>query len=533
MSLRKSEIAALLLLLWAGFSLAWSPDKGQGAFQLSHALLAVSAFLLIARLPDKAIEYGVLPGVALSLLVHFWLIWYLPADWYGAFGNKNFGAEYLMGAVPLCAVALWNTKFRPVSVGIALTGIICLFTVYAAANAKFIALLTLGLSVAGWLIYQRRYLLGAIIVLVPVDAMALYGYNVWTISSLRTRIELWANTIGMWLENPLLGHGFGSFNYVYPGYQEFHLQYFPQIGTLLNQPGMFSGAAHSEPLQLLAELGLIGFVLAGAFLFLLIRGRAKAGSLGPVEYGSLASIALLGGSGLVGFPLQNPATIVLAVIALGILARREKPALEIKAGWPARLAVASPVIVALLAVAVLHFQARVAFSQVRAGMERNDLPSAFIANLRAIETFPWDWLPKYQLALTLTALAVHDRQSSVEQGAADRVFEISRGVSPGAPILNYARLAYLDAYGRVEGSKGEIERLLAELRTNAVLQPSTWLAELWFAQLIGDQERASRAVLLATDANVIRQAGHLYPGEFTNRLRDLAKGTDEVLKGQQ
>lgn len=531
MTLRKSEIAAFLLLLWAALSLLWTPDQWQGLFQLSHALLAISGFLLVSRLPENAVRYAVLSGALLALLGHFVLLSLLPTDWYGGFGNKNFGAEFVMAAVPLVAVSLWQSRLlRYLGIAAALAGIAVLFTVYGQAHAKYVALLVLGGCLAVWLIWKRAYLLAGIIVLVPIDAMVLLGYNAWSISSLRTRIELWTNTIALWLEKPLLGHGFGSFNYEYPRFQEYHLSFFPEMGTLLNQPGMFSGSAHSEPLQLLAELGLIGFLLASGFVAVLLRERFRPGALSPVDYGCLASLALVLGSGIVGFPLQNPATIALAVIALGLLARHERPILLFRANRLVRLGLSLPVAASLVAVSWLHFESRAYFTQVKAGMENNDIAGAFVANLRAVQKFPWDWLPKYQFPLTLTALAVHDRKSTIEHRAADQVFALGQEVSPHAPILKYSRIAYLDSSNRVDETAGEIEAILQNLKDTASLQPPTWLAELWFAQRSGDLERAAFARIVASDPMVMRHAGHDYPAAYREFLNSMARDTREIIE---
>lgn len=530
MTFRLSDILALCFFAWAGLSLLWTPDQAQGAFQLSHALVALCAFVVVSRLPDRAVDLAILPGVLLALLGHYVLLYVLPPDWYGAFGNKNFGAEFLLGAIPLAAVALWGTRFRHIAWLAAAAGVVLLFTVYGQANAKYVALLCLGISIAGYLVYRRFYLLAAIIVLLPLDALVLWGFNAWSFSSLRVRIELWTNTLALWLEKPLQGHGFGSFNHEYPRYAEYHLSLFPEMGTLLNQPAMFSGAAHSEPLQLLAELGLIGLFLACALVLVLIRERVRRGNLTATDYGCLATVILTLGAGLVGFPLQNAATIALAVMALGILARNETVLFSFGAGRLVRLAAVSPLIALSLWVGWLHFDSRRAYTQIRIQMEANDLPAAFIANLRAVEIFSWDWLPRYQLSLTLAALAIHDRKSTIEPGAADRVFEISSRASPFASITRYSRIAYLDAANRVDESKAEIEDLLSQLKAYAVLQPSTWLAEQWFAERTGDRERAIRAQVYATNPLVMKQAGHLYPKDYLDHLAELAKQTERQMK---
>lgn len=523
LSVRRSEIAAALLLLWSCLSLLWTPDLGQGMFQASHGLLAVLLYLVVARLPLEGIRKGLLPGVALSLLIHFFLLYELPTDWYGGFGNKNFGAEYVLGAIPLAAAAFWHTRLRYPGIVIALAGAVLLFTVYGAANAKYAAILALGLALAGYLIAKRRYLLASIIVLGPIDAAVLFGVNAWSLSSVRTRLEIWTNTLALWLEKPWFGHGFGSFNHEYPRLQEFHLGVFPEMGTLFNQPAMYSGAAHNDALQVLAELGIVGLVLALGFIVLLLRGRLSRKRLSPIDLGALACLCLLAGASVVGFPFQNPSTILLAVVSLGILARGEETIGRVKIPRLVAASMAAVPVVWLVLIGWQHQQSRTAFTQVRGGLEANDLAGAFVASLAAVQKFEWDWLPRFQLALTLTSVAVHDSKSVVEPRAADRIFEITRTASPHSPVSAYARVAYLEAAGRLEERLDEVGKIVDGLKFNASLQPTTWTLEEWYAARIGDPVRAYFAQQVLKDPRILANLGHEYPAAYKDHVTGKTK----------
>lgn len=74
-------------------------------------------------------------------------------------------------------------------------------------------------------------------------------------ASNRARLLRWAQAVTMFLENPILGKGYGAFAMLYE--EDVAL-----VGTYTSQ---FQLGAHSEYLQVLAELGIIGF---GAWVWL-------------------------------------------------------------------------------------------------------------------------------------------------------------------------------------------------------------------------------------------------------------------------
>lgn len=82
----------------------------------------------------------------------------------------------------------------------------------------------------------------------------------------RTRLEIWKGALKMISDSPWLGHGFGTFMYVYPRYQP------------LSTSGSFIDYAHNDYLELAAEMGAIGLVCAvaaTAILFVSVIRRLR------------------------------------------------------------------------------------------------------------------------------------------------------------------------------------------------------------------------------------------------------------------
>lgn len=85
------------------------------------------------------------------------------------------------------------------------------------------------------------------------------------LTSWSARIPLWLNSLAIIRDHPFLGVGLGSFDAAYPLYHK------ALMNDILYSPGMWIGGAHNEALQLLAELGLVGFTLAILWLIMISR----------------------------------------------------------------------------------------------------------------------------------------------------------------------------------------------------------------------------------------------------------------------
>jgi O-antigen ligase len=117
----------------------------------------------------------------------------------------------------------------------------------------------------------------------------------------------------MFLQKPVLGWGLGSFPIVYPQFRTFYTNFF------VNE-------AHNDYLQLLVEVGLLGFAVMVWFVVTLYRKAVKKiGNWTGEINGAIALASLLGLSGIlvhsmVDFNLQIPANAALFYVLCTIAA---------------------------------------------------------------------------------------------------------------------------------------------------------------------------------------------------------------------
>jgi O-antigen ligase len=117
----------------------------------------------------------------------------------------------------------------------------------------------------------------------------------------------------MFLSRPMFGWGVGAFPIVYPRFRTFYTNFF------VNE-------AHNDYLQLLIEMGLLGFATMGWFVVTVYRRAIKkiGGWTGDVS-GAMTLACLLGFSGIlvhsaVDFNLQIPANAALFYVVATIAA---------------------------------------------------------------------------------------------------------------------------------------------------------------------------------------------------------------------
>jgi O-antigen ligase len=118
------------------------------------------------------------------------------------------------------------------------------------------------------------------------------------------RLSIDRDAFRMFLEKPILGWGLRSFPVVYPQFRSFYTNFF------VNE-------AHNDYLQLLAEMGLLGFGVMVWFLVLLYRtALRKIGNWTSDVTGAVTLACLLGFTGILvhslfDFNLQIPANAAL------------------------------------------------------------------------------------------------------------------------------------------------------------------------------------------------------------------------------
>jgi O-antigen ligase len=137
----------------------------------------------------------------------------------------------------------------------------------------------------------------------------------------KNRWEIWANTLQIIKDFPLLGSGLGTFTQVFPAYRSFHIE-----GLITH--------AENDFLQLASETGLVGTgLLTVAFLFLLYKAFSGIRKLSPedsrryIGIGGLVGILALLIHSMVERNIQVPANAFLFtfIFALVLKISTQKP----------------------------------------------------------------------------------------------------------------------------------------------------------------------------------------------------------------
>jgi O-antigen ligase len=146
-------------------------------------------------------------------------------------------------------------------------------------------------------------------------------------SSLAERLRIWEGAARMFLDSPLTGIGHGRFA----------SDFFERAPDLAPPvPGVMTANAHSLPLQIAAEFGLVGLGLAAVFGFLWWQGVARGRMVSDTPWAlGVAGAILL--HGLVEYPLWYAYFLGPFALALGLA---EGPRLECACARAGRFAVA-------------------------------------------------------------------------------------------------------------------------------------------------------------------------------------------------
>lgn len=527
LSLDRLDLFLLAFLGLAGLSVSWSPDPASAALASLKWLLLAVPFLYLKYRATPQLNRFLLRAIALGngIVLAFSIAG--GANWAG-FGNENFLAEFQLISLPFLIALLRVERavlFRTLVSALISLEVVDLVVFNPSRMEWLIAVggLTLGVEIMLWRRLRRWPFLALNLLFL---ALSLAGVAwLWLHAeaaeaffreSMRPRFALMLNTLRMWLDAPLLGHGAGSFDALYPLYKEWHLQYFEHADKLLVNKMVKAGAAHNEVLQFLAEYGVVGLGLLAGVSWQLAR-RWLASPRGDVYAVAGLGVLLTGlAIGMIEFPLQNPATALLLVLGAGMLASRcgERPLAQWTAGRyvPATCAL---VAACVLAAAVFRFdQSNQRFGQV-SGLLGTDPKAAFEANAEAFRLNPWDRRIRMQLYTTLTFWAENSPEPVSSPEENDRTYALSSRGAENQPVLLLARVQHLLNSGRHEVRREETEALLEELKRHSSRMADVWILEAYYALLLEERERA---------ANALRRAQSLDPSpeqrENLSRLRE-------------
>lgn len=332
-SLRITIVDALLglFLFWAVFSVLFAPyqHSAEKAFLFLFCCLCLY-WWLVFHPSLKGLGHA-LTAVTLQGLFQSFLAWYQwgvqgalrPA---GTFHNPNFLAAFLAAAIILTLGTLLtspgNLRRRPLRSAL----------IIAAVTVMTVSLLLTGsrggvlaLS-AGLLVLAGRNLLLSLAGAGCVLLGLIFIPNPWTerITSLArldvyaySRVAIWKSALSMMRDHPWLGIGLGQYKYFSPRYA------FP-VDAHWARYGRVAEAAHSEYLQVGAELGLPGLLVVLAILLTaaacvygsIRRGPADRRAITVVLFSALVALLV---HASVDFPLQTPPPALLLVLLAAAL----------------------------------------------------------------------------------------------------------------------------------------------------------------------------------------------------------------------
>lgn len=448
-----------LVVTWALLSLLWAHNLYDASVKLFNWLAALlGAFLVVQviRTPRHLrffMEALFWSGVALALLgiaqylygVNWVAQAFPPA---ATFGNRNMAAQYYLLTFPL-GVALYLRNDKRLmgwfyAFGAAL---IVIATLYTRTRAAWLALLFALVILCGFFLYEigrsrnpfanKRgnvaIMAAAVFILIAAHFNAKgahwFGGEIVEIASETAqevrfdgagngRISVWANTLAMIGDHPVLGVGLGNWNVEYPFY---HTRVF--VDRQMGLKTQFRNA-HNDYLEIVAELGVIGGLLIVWVAVAIFRKFLKVLADETHEFRTMlvclfAALAAIAVDALFSFPFQQPVPLFLTFIYMSLLASLCRSHPQMAAWWRGqgfgvrinRNAIGYALIalfvvgfVVMLAVNVRLYQSQQYFWKAKIEQGRKDYESMLSAARRAHQLNP-----HRDRLLYLVALGHHER----------------------------------------------------------------------------------------------------------------------------
>ena len=492
---------ALAFLAFAALSLIWSPDRLEGMLHLHNLTAAVAVYVGLSLI-DRTLLTRAVPFVAcLALIITLGFV-VARIDSNGVAANPNFHAQLIIALLPLAAsgwFAWRNSAWRFVSLCIA--GAAFLFLAgFNPSHAKWLGFA--GLAIGACIAWQRYALASIVSGLMIIGGAIAIAFDPGAQLSLWLRAEYIWNTLAIWLNSPLIGHGIGGFNHAYGDVAHLFREAFgsPVVTKISDIPGK----AHSDPVELLATFGLIGLVIAILWLQALCKSRGRDGSARL----ALTALGGLGAMSLTSFVWQNPATTLCGVAALALISR-ECTSMYISVHSahfrpfadhvkPIRR-IAAFAVIGIALVIVVPLNKRTIEASAWSAYSKRISPANPVEGLRASNQaqglMPLDFVYRLDPVLALAYLSGRANVRIAPQ-AADDVYRMARTSIPDHAAVLVARAAYLLNSGRWRTELGT-HALFASIERRAFMFPDAWLVLAHYYRLKGDFTRARQAIAKA------------------------------------
>ena len=275
--------------------------------------------------------FALLQGVAPNGKIYWLRIPHLGGRIYGPYVNHNHYAGLMEMLVPIpLVISLSRIAADKARIAAGVAAAIMVGTIFLSASRGGMLSVFAELAVMGLILLRQKRSL-RIAVAASTFVVVLFSLLVWlggkelthTVGSISreareeisggVRLSIAKDGIRMFTRRPVLGWGFGTFPVVYPQFRSFYTNFF------VNE-------AHNDYVQLLAEMGLAGFVIMLWFLLGVFRhARRKVAKWTTDTSGAAAVACTLGIIGilfhsLVDFNLQIPANAALFYVFCSIAA---------------------------------------------------------------------------------------------------------------------------------------------------------------------------------------------------------------------
>ena len=338
----------LLIFIWSSISIFYAVDKYKSFIALSDFAFAFFFFWLTFNIAKSksAKEYILvfifIAGFLTSLLGIFQHLLNLnfisqiisPA---ATFSNKNLAVHFIILSIPIGLIFFIKTKSRFSTWFISLLlAIMITYLIYTKTRAGWVAfafqmalLILLLKKIKEKTFNIEKFfalliIISIVIFMVKIDKKSGYKERAETMvdinrGTIAQRIISWKGAVKLIKNNFLCGVGFGNFETQFPYYnQAYYLEY---TKGLKNEQKSIEGLQmreiHNDYLDILSEIGLVGFLL---FIFFVIKFlRLTFKNFNRTENSAIFfSMAGLSINALFSFPLQLPVPLFTTMILMGL-----------------------------------------------------------------------------------------------------------------------------------------------------------------------------------------------------------------------
>ena len=332
----------LLLLIPAMTLLHQYAPSNSGITRILLVSSAIGIFisLRVFRISREKVLIPLIAGGSLAILVS--ILMHSPSQRLaGMFGNANLLGSFAAGLLPVGFAFLLGKGWKRVSL-LALFLILCVSALMMSGTSS--SMLALAGATAAVLIVRWKpgllkllliliFAIVLVVVFLPELPAPTFG------GTTGVRQVIWEGSSGMFLQRPVFGWGNGSFQLLFP---RFRPSDFSLRGVSVN-----TAHAHSEPLEILAENGLIGFMLWSVLITLLLTRALKNRKVSLTEWGVITGVSVLLLEGFTSVALRWTTSVYLLTILMSMLPEGQHGGMKKLPRWTAVLPLAAGLLLLL------------------------------------------------------------------------------------------------------------------------------------------------------------------------------------------